>query len=794
MFSKFKEIVNFFAEKLTEAPPEKEPTPPDKPKDMIMGEIGFDNSNLYQAGDFPKYDPDSLRANKGYDVYEKMMIDDQVKAVLEFKKHAIAGRSWRFDVAMEFDEETGKETENEEQKKIADFFKTMIYEIKDSWSDNLLTILSALEYGYSICEKNYKPIQFDDKTYWGIRDIKLRPYETFDGGITIDPHGNITSIEQIAGTESAELPQDKIIHFVHQKTKDPHYGESDLKAAYRSWWSKDIILKLNNLYLERLAGGFLYAEVDGNLTTEQKATVKALINNVSGKMGAMLPKKVQLKLFPSVQTEAFIKGVALYDKAIAKSVLVPNLLGLTEQGSTGSYAQSEVHKEMFFFIILTIAKRLEETLNEQIFKQLAIWNFNTEKFPRFKFDDLSSEQKEMLAKTWADLVQKGAVTKSDSDEQHVRNLMNFPDKTEQEEEDSPGIEGQPPPIPPGQNGEPVPKNVAAIPGTPDGSDKAGVKAPFPPAANNKEKFAEKSWMGRVNYVEVKKKLDNKEKSFGRSLADVMGQVKDSLYKQISTIVGQRSLGNVKLNEFKLLAIPRKLIIGTKTIMKSNLQEVVDYSIKEAISELPAVPATLPENHSMPVFNKDGGFFVAAEKLIGPGMDTTQIARFLKEKSDFFVTGVLEPDVLNRTLQLLQNGILYDKSLRQMMIDIEKDSKLLEVLPATDAAGRAVNVPARLENIVRTNTSSALNMGRTNLFAREEYKGFIEAFEYSAILDDRTTDICETLDGRIKKDWGSYTPPNHFRCRSILVPVTILDEWDSKESKIPSSVEPLEGFA
>ena len=791
MFSK---LLSVFAEKPTEAPPVKEPKPPDKPKDMILGEIGFDNSNLYSAGDFQKYDPDSLRVNKGYDVYEKMMLDDQVKAVLEFKKHAIASRSWRFDVASEFDEELGKEVENEEQKKIANFFETMVDEIKDSWSDNLLTILSALEYGYSICEKNYKPIQFNDKTYWGIRDIKLRPYETFDGGITIDQHGNIKSIEQIAGGESAELPQDKIIHFVHQKTKDSHYGESDLKAAYRSWWAKDVIIKLENLYLERLAGGFLYAEVDGNLTTEQKATVKALINNVSGKMGAMLPKKVQLKLFPAVQTEAFIKAIALQDKAIAKSVLVPNLLGLTEQGNTGSYAQSEVHKEMFFFIILTIAKRLEEALNEQIFKQLALWNFNTDKFPRFKFDDLSNEQKELLTKNWADLVSKGAVTKSDSDEQHVRNLMNFPDKTEKEEEDSPGMEGQPPPIPPGPNGEPVPKNVAAIPGTPDGSDKAGVEAPLPPAANNKKKFAEKGWMDRVNYVEVKKKLDNKEKSFGRSLADVMGQVKESLYKQISTIVGQRSLGNVKLNEFKALAIPRKLIIGTKTIMKSNLQEIVDFSIKEAASELPTVPTKLAESHAIPIFNKDGGFFVAAEKLIGPGMDTTQIVRFLKEKSDFFVTGVLEPDVLNRTLQLLQNGILYDKSLRQMMIDIEKDSKLLEVLPATDAGGRAVNVPARLENIVRTNTSGALNMGRTNLFNREEYKGFIEAFEYSAILDDRTTDICESLDGRIKKDWGSYTPPNHFQCRSILVPVTILDEWDGKESKIPSSVEPLEGFA
>lgn len=776
MFSKLKKI---FIEKPTKSQIKKE-TELDKPSDMIIGEIGFDNSNLFSPGNFQKYDPDSLRENKGYDVYEKMMLDDQVKAVLEFKKQAILSREWRFDVSIEFDKTQGKEIENEKQKKIATFFTFMIDEIQGSWSENLLEILSALEYGYSICEKNYKIIKIDGKSYWGIDNIKLRPYETFDGGITIDEHGNIKSIEQqVGGANNIELPQSKIIHFVHQKTKDPHYGESDLKAAYRSWWAKDITIKLLNLYLERLAGGFLYAEVDGNLTTDQKNTVKNLINNVSGKMGAMLPKKVQLKLFPSVRTDAFEKAIALNDKAIAKSVLVPNLLGLTEQGATGSYAQSEVHKEMFFNIIDVICKRLEEALNEQIFKQLAIWNFGTEIFPRYKIDNFSKEQKETLAKSWGELVSKGAVTKSDSDEQHIRNLMNFPDKSENNgKNDSQNIKEHPQ-FSPSKLGNSIVsdnENADNLPRTPTDVSKIAGMAPNPAIAinQNKKEFSEKNpWLSRVNFAEIKKNLSTKEEKFAREMADVMGQIKDSLFKQISIIVGKRSLGNVNLAEFKVLNIPQKLKIGLKTIMKKNLQDIAEYSIKEAKKELPKK-------------------FI--EKLISPGMDTTQIARFLKEKSEFFITGVLEPDVLQKTLASLQNGILYDKSLRQMIFDLERDTDLLAVLPKVDAAGRAVNVPARLENIVRTNTSGALNMGRSNVFNREEFKGFIEAFQYSAILDDRTTDICETLDGRIRKDWGSLQPPNHFQCRSILVPVTILDEWTGKEDNIPSNATPHKGFS
>ena len=71
-------------------------------------------------------------------------------------------------------------------------------------------------------------------------------------------------------------------------------------------------------------------------------------------------------------------------------------------------------------------------------------------------------------------------------------------------------------------------------------------------------------------------------------------------------------------------------------------------------------------------------------------------------------------------------------------------------------------------------------------------GFVVAFEYSAILDDRVTDICEHLNGKILKDFSNYTPPNHFNCRSLLFAVTEVDDWNKKESSPPSQ-KPQKGF-
>jgi SPP1 gp7 family putative phage head morphogenesis protein len=46
------------------------------------------------------------------------------------------------------------------------------------------------------------------------------------------------------------------------------------------------------------------------------------------------------------------------------------------------------------------------------------------------------------------------------------------------------------------------------------------------------------------------------------------------------------------------------------------------------------------------------------------------------------------------------------------------------------------------------------------------------FEFSAIIDSRTTDICQHLDGKIikKEDIYKYTPPLHWGCRSTLIPI------------------------
>lgn len=92
-------------------------------------------------------------------------------------------------------------------------------------------------------------------------------------------------------------------------------------------------------------------------------------------------------------------------------------------------------------------------------------------------------------------------------------------------------------------------------------------------------------------------------------------------------------------------------------------------------------------------------------------------------------------------------------------------------------------PARLRVIARTNATTAYNQGRIEQFRGD--KEFVPAVEFIAILDDRVTDECESRHGMIfgidSKELASNTPPLHYNCRSILVPV---DRYTLEEMRDP----------
>lgn len=151
-----------------------------------------------------------------------------------------------------------------------------------------------------------------------------------------------------------------------------------------------------------------------------------------------------------------------------------------------------------------------------------------------------------------------------------------------------------------------------------------------------------------------------------------------------------------------------------------------------------------------------------------------------ENYAIYLTMVFEQDMLNEVQTIVDELIEKGINVRDMP-DILAQSERLQ--------GWARN---RLNTIARTESTKAYNSGRITQYRNSS---IVEAVQYSAILDKRTTTLCRGLNGMIievnSHNVNLYMPPNHFNCRSVILPVTRYEDWT--ESDLSGIDRPDDGF-
>lgn len=84
---------------------------------------------------------------------------------------------------------------------------------------------------------------------------------------------------------------------------------------------------------------------------------------------------------------------------------------------------------------------------------------------------------------------------------------------------------------------------------------------------------------------------------------------------------------------------------------------------------------------------------------------------------------------------------------------------------------------------------AFHGGRMSVF--DKYKDRIYAFQYTAVLDGRTTKFCQSMNGRVvapnSPDFFSYSPPNHVHCRSFWSEILTDEFIKPKIEAVPDSI-------
>lgn len=819
-----------------------------------------------------KYNPDDLVAQKGLGIYAKMLNDEQVKSVTEFKLNAILGRGWHF----KYDQTKLKP---DEQKKRIRVFEAICRKIRGSFLDAVEGIASGREFGYSVSEKVYGQITYDGATFTGLNMILTRDPCTFR--FFPDEYGILKAIKQrVSGKADVGVDPKKVIHYVHKPKWDTVYGRSELRAAYRAWYLKDITLKLWALHLERFGSGIPVAtrvagENGAAYGTPEYASLQRVMENFKAHTGIILPPGFTAEVLFPTSTDQFEKALQYHDLAIAKSQLVPNLLGLSHTGQTGAYSQSQTQFEAFFWTTSTDGGRLAECLNEQLFRDLGDQNWGDGDYPYFCFKPLTLDNAIKLLTAFKDMTGAGLATVTEDDERFLRELLEMPERdpeakplidplterqqthTEeqaevandqrQQELDQQAkqakaanadryVSNQPVSV---TVHNPAPSPTPAPPAnhTPTGTGGAAV-VPFQlggcvhEGCNGMLAFA---WNGQAACHAHESELHQKVVPHGKLRTATLAQFSRAATRVAFSVIERRT------DDLAESAVPQLATIIAKATARAlgddaNMRALTDEDPTDvAAIDLPAASRgkLKSECRDLLVQSWTLGSNMAANELDRARGERTDLTlrrmQFVSLRDNavaYFDTQSFRmagdtSDAVRKIIQgELQNGIKYGKAIPEIRTAIWERliGKGLTTMGAVKAAesSEAVldaladlgladveDVAAYLNTLVRTNTFEALNEARFAEFTDPQVAEFVVGLEYAAVLDSSVTEICKALGtggkngggvifGADSPLWDELRPPNHFQCRSVLIPVTTLDGWDGIDDDKPD-VEPAEGF-
>ncbi len=701
-----------------------------------------DPFRLIPKQSFVSFNPSELVQRKGYGVIEKMRRDDQVKAALTFKKNTVLAAGW--EIVSPKDEDGDWEV----RRFVEDEFKRLA----GTLNDTLFEIMSAFDYGFSVAEKVFAPIaegEFADKI--GLAGLNAKRPNSFK--FDTDEFGSLKDDGLIQEQPDGDkrLPVGKFVLFAHQKEFANYYGVSDLVSTYRPWWSKWNTFNFMMMFIERLGIPPIFALFDPNAyNPAQIDDLQSVISDIQAATFGSIPRpnKDALEFWSpeagsNRATQVFIPAINMLDTHIARSILMPSLLGLTPEQQTGSLARARITFDIFLQVIAQIQKRIEETVMfEQIIKPLVDINFEVEDYPRFQFLPLTEDIKTDVMETWTKLVDKEIVTRQEEDESHIRTLLEFPQKAEEtpeigegpeeddEPEDTPDDDPEAPSIVDGP-GFPVPNTETAKPKT----------HRINRAPNRFEK--------KVDFKAIDRGLDEIQREARDEIAKRMVNVRDLFLKTVERKFDGTAKFVTSIDADKLRGMPR-----VSAAIGEFLDETMDFGVATVRRELQSSPGRSARLAEEPNFSPSAAAkFLRAKKLLIAGVISEKVVADAKV-------------VLLRAIETGEAGRETQQKLRAVFDPYTGDPNVIR-------DGDVIS-PARLENIIRTNATDVFNRGRV-LEARAS-GDLVQGFEYSAILDSRTTEVCASLDGRVfRRDdpaVGQLKPPRHFQCRSILVPVTI----------------------
>lgn len=366
-----------------------------------MLELGATGRSSYGNIVMAEYNAD-LRGIRGTLVYDKMRRGDgQIRGTLRLVKSPVTSANWFVDPHC---------TEDPMCIEQADFVTWCFDQLDRSLVRVLWEALLMLDYGYYIFEKVWAYDTWTPPVKEGVtgrarprgrpvvRWAKLAPRHPLTiQWFNFGPNGDLDSVQhqKIYGDnsqfETVPIPVDKLIIFTLDEEANDPQGMSILRSAYKHWYYKDNLYKIDAIQKERHGIGVPVIILPPNFTDDDKKFANEIGRNLRTNESAhvVLPPGWDLH-FAEIRTQPAdaLRSAEHHDMMIARNVLGQfiNLGAAAGSSGGGSRAVGTVQERVFSKSLRYIADLVREQFNNDGIKELIRFNYGPDvtDFPQMK--------------------------------------------------------------------------------------------------------------------------------------------------------------------------------------------------------------------------------------------------------------------------------------------------------------------------------------------------------------------------------------------------------------------------
>ncbi len=648
-------------------------------------------------------------------------------------------------------------TQDEADIQIAAFVKAATEHLAGSFDNDLEEILEAVKYGYSISEKVWGPWEspeFGEK--YVITALHEKQQENFR--FEIDQFGHVTNIIQTQPRRIVHDPSILLVFSFQGKPGNP-FGMGIYQQAYWADWFMREGWTFWATHLDKFGSPTAVATTpQSGLSPAERTNLEEVIQTIQQRTGIIIPDGVDLKYLEAVRGGRDSYG-AFEDEH--RRALITLILGqelTTEVGSSGSRALGDVQRSVLDNIIDADCARLYACLNDQYVKPLVDMNYaGVQKYPVMAppvKDDTDLSQLALVIKALVDIGQPIG-------QEWISERFGVPMPEEGE-----ATVSRPAPAP-----VMIPSNE---PENPNSIEEPETKHRSTDGRARMQDDDGEFWREPELFEDGPslRRLSKDRKSViaaaEREARPIFRKIRDELVKQV---IKDGTLDKADYaTELRIDIAPLTDLLTRQTILSNMIGR--DSAVREIVKAGGSVPAAKFADDIPP-----GSVVYEEFKSRVPLTSAAWHSLSQSAKLRAFTIGdeqraAVIKSVRDRILEGLDNGW----GVRQFETAVTADMAAWTDAPLAGASNR-------LDVIFRNAVMQSINQGRESVFGMEMSDPVV-AEMYSAIMDDRTTDLCRSLDGKIqgRAAWRaqSLIPPNHHQCRSILIPII-----ESQANEIPA---------